>query len=452
MFRLSGWTKLALFLALAAFVWWSASPFTPGVANAAPLAATAVGLGTADSFAVLAGSGITDSNPPAGLITGDVGLSPAAGTLYTGLTSAQVSGTIYAVDATGPDGVVGNNPGLLTTAKNDLVTAYNNAAGQTPDGQVGDLGGQTLTPGVYEDNNAPDSMAITAGTKILTLNALGDANAVFIFKSGSTLVTAAGSQVNLINGARACNVFWQVTSSATLGVGTTFKGNILALASITDNGGSTVEGRLLARDAAVTLNNTTIAKPTCAVVPPEGDTTVPICQLTGVIKGPPKQIKVTVQDTGSGIATITVLKAINNTVSIPPLTSGTNSPVVVTATKINQSQSSTLQLEVKDVAGKVTICDPVDTTLTIGKKGKPVVETFTGLPQAESKVRIMNGAPGLTGLGITVNGKKLVIRNLADNADQTIDVARAMKAGNINTITLEGRGEPGSSAWILISD
>lgn len=230
------------------------------------VAATAVSLGTADSFAVLAGTAITDA-VPTGAITGDVGLSPAAGSNITGLTSAQVSGTIYAVDATGPDGAAGNNPALVNGAKTALVTAYDNAAGQTPAVQVGDLGGQTLTPGVYEDNNAPDSMAITAGTKILTLNAQGDANAVFVFKSGSTLTTAANSQIVLINGAQACNVFWQVTSSATLGTGTLFKGNILALTSITDNGGSTVEGRLLARNGAVSLNNTTVAKATC-VVPP----------------------------------------------------------------------------------------------------------------------------------------------------------------------------------------
>lgn len=127
------------------------------------------------------------------------------------------------------------------------------------------LGGQTLTPGVYEDNDAPDSLGIT-GT--LTLDAQGDPDAVFIFKTGSTLTTAASSNVALINGAQACNVFWQVGSSATLGVGTLFKGNILALASITDAGGSTVEGRLLARNGAVTLNNTTVTKATCVVPPP----------------------------------------------------------------------------------------------------------------------------------------------------------------------------------------
>ena len=232
-------------------------------------AATTVDLGTADDFAVLAGSGITNTNPS--VVTGDVGLSPTTGAAI-GITAAEVTGTIYAVDAAGPAGSV-EDPALLTIAKNALTVAYNDALGQATDTSVtSDLGtfnGGTLTPGVYEDNDAPDSLALT-GT--LTLDAQGDPDAVFIFKSGSTLTTAANSEITLINGAQACNVFWQVGSSATLGTNSIFKGNILAAASITDNGGSIVEGRLLA-DAnsdgtgAVTLNDTTVVKATC-VTPP----------------------------------------------------------------------------------------------------------------------------------------------------------------------------------------
>jgi len=222
-------------------------------------AATSVNLGAADNFAVLAGSFITASTPS--VVSGDVGLSPAAGTLYTGLTTGMVTGTIYAVDATGPAGGAGNNPGLLTTAKGDLVTAYNNAAGQPVDTTLpaAELGSSTKVPGVYD--SVPGTFQIT-GT--LTLDGGGDPNAVFIFKSASTLITASNSHVALTNGAQACNVFWQVGSSATLGTVSDFKGNILAFSSITDNGGSTVEGRLLARNAAVTLDNTHLTKATCA--------------------------------------------------------------------------------------------------------------------------------------------------------------------------------------------
>jgi hypothetical protein len=189
-------------------------------------AATAVNLGTATSFAVLAGTAIT--NVPTSVIVGNVGLSPAAGTNYAGLTAAEVTGTIYDVDGTGPAGSV-EDPALLTTAKNDLTAAYLNAAGQTTDTTfvAGDnqLGGQTLTPGVYAFGGAATANII--GT--LTLDGLGDPNAVFIFQASSTLVTDSGSVVAMTNGTQNCNVFWQVTSSATLGTGSTLVGTVMAL-------------------------------------------------------------------------------------------------------------------------------------------------------------------------------------------------------------------------------
>ena len=226
-------------------------------------AATAtVGLGTADSFAVLAGTAVNDANISE--VSGNVGLSPDGwGASTPVITCAEVTGTIYSVDGSGPALCRITNPGLLTTAKNDLTTAYGDAAGRTPvttlAGGDNQLGSKTLTAGVYTFSEA--TSANLSGT--LTLDAEGDANAVFIFKAPSTLITASSSTVSLINGAQACNVFWQVTSSATLGTSSTFVGTIMADASITDNGGSTVQGRFLARTAAVTLNNTTITKPTC---------------------------------------------------------------------------------------------------------------------------------------------------------------------------------------------
>jgi len=222
-------------------------------------ATAAVGLGTAYSFAVLAGSAVT--NVPTSTISGNVGLSPAAGSNYAGLTALEVTGTIYAVDATGPGGSV-NNPGLLTAAKNDLTTAYLNAAARpwnfdrtaTPD-----LGGGTLVPGVYKSDS---SLAIT-GT--LTLDGGGDPNAVFIFQAGSSLTTAdTNSTVILQNGTQACNVFWQVGTSATIGKNTTFVGNILAATSITLNTGASVSGRVLALTGAVTLDTNSITIPAVA--------------------------------------------------------------------------------------------------------------------------------------------------------------------------------------------
>jgi hypothetical protein len=147
---------------------------------------------------------------------------------------------------------------VAAQAQIDLTTAYNDAAGRTVGAitVAGNLGGQTLTPGLYTSTS---SLAISSGD--LTLDAQGNANAVFIFQMASTLTTTVGRQVILTGGAQAANVFWQVGSSATLGTGSVFKGNILALASITVTTGATVEGRVLARTAAVTLDTNTITKP-----------------------------------------------------------------------------------------------------------------------------------------------------------------------------------------------
>lgn len=227
-----------------------------------------VNLLTADGFAVLAGTAITGTNT--NVVNGDVGLDPGGGASITLLTCAEMaSGTIYDNNGGYAGGGGGStacrvtNAGLLTTAKNDLTTAYNDAAGRSTTSTVGtNLGGSTLTDGTYD--SASGTFEITGG-QILTLNGQGNANAVFIFKMATTLVTGSSSRVELTNGAQACNVFWQVGSAATLGTSTTFVGTIMAnTEAITDNGGSNVNGRLLARTAAVTLNNTTLTRSTCA--------------------------------------------------------------------------------------------------------------------------------------------------------------------------------------------
>jgi tetrahydromethanopterin S-methyltransferase subunit B len=210
------------------FVWSFTTAATP--AGQAPVA-----LGAATTFAVLAGSTVT--NTGATTVNGDLGLSP--GTAVTGFPPGIVNGTIHAGDP------------AAALAQLDLTTAYNDAAGRTLGaiGLAGNLGGQTLTPGLYKSTS---SLEISSGD--LTLDAQGDANAVFIFQMASTLTTTSARQVILSGGARAANVFWQVGSSATLGTGSVFKGNILALASITVTTDAAVEGRLLARTGAVTLD------------------------------------------------------------------------------------------------------------------------------------------------------------------------------------------------------
>ena len=177
------------------------------------------------------------------------------GTAVTGFPPGTVLGANHQADA------------VAGQAQSDLTTAYNVVAGQPPTEQISaDLAGRTLTTGVY---NATSSMGLTGE---LTLDAQGDPSAVFVFQAGSTLTTASGSHVTLTNGAQSCNVFWQVGSSATLGTGSSFRGTILALTSISAGTSATIVGRLLARNGAVTLDDNTITQPNCATPP---DTEVP---------------------------------------------------------------------------------------------------------------------------------------------------------------------------------
>ncbi|MGV8848003.1 MAG: ice-binding family protein [Propionibacteriaceae bacterium] len=206
-------------------------------------APTAVGLGTASSFAVLAGTGITNTGPTT--ITGDIGTFP--NTAITGATSLTLNGT--------------NRAGSSVTqgAKTDLVKAYTTAAGQGPTTAIpADLVGKTLKPGVYHSAGA------IGLSGVLTLDAGGNRNAVWVFQAGSTLITSSGSKVAMLNGAQACNVFWQVGSSSTLGTNSTFIGTIMALTSISLQTGAKLDGRALARNGGVTLDSNTITRSACS--------------------------------------------------------------------------------------------------------------------------------------------------------------------------------------------
>jgi hypothetical protein len=214
-------------------------------ATSASAAQPPVGLGSAFSFALLGGSTITNTGNS--VINGDLGLHP--GTAVTGFPPGTVHGAVHKTDA------------VALNAKSDLTIAYKDAAGRSLSStSAPDIGGKTLKPGVYRTGSVP-SMGLTGN---LTLDAQGDPSAVFIFQVESTLVTATDSSVSLLNGAQACNVYWQVGSSATLGTRTAFKGNILALTSISVNNGVVVQGRLLARNGAVTLINDTVNRSQCA--------------------------------------------------------------------------------------------------------------------------------------------------------------------------------------------
>ncbi len=223
-----------------------AADYVCSFTTAATLGPAPVNLGSAAGFVILAGSTVT--NTGLSLVTGDLGLSP--GTAVSGFPPGVINGTQHLADP------------IAAQAKLDLTTAYNDAAGRSlnvinvPTGQ---LGGLTLPPGLYRSGIS--SFAITSSD--LTLDAQGDANAVFIFQMpSSTLTVGNGIKVILAGGAKAANIFWQVGSSATLGTTSVMQGTIMAQASITLQTGAVLNGRALAQTAAVTLDTSTVTMPT----------------------------------------------------------------------------------------------------------------------------------------------------------------------------------------------
>jgi len=225
-----------------------------GTANAAIV--PTVPLASSANYSVLAGATVTNTGPS--VLNNSVGLSP--GTSVTGFPPGIVTPPAI-IDATTP---------TAAQAELDLTAAYVDAAGRPLNATTtSDLTGLTLVGGVYA---GPSKSALTlAGT--LVLDGEGNPNSVFIFQTDSTLITGSASTVSLINGAQECNVFWQVGSSATLGTGSVFAGNILALTSIAVTTGVTVHGRALARNGEVTLDTDVFTSPTCDLTTPVTTTT-----------------------------------------------------------------------------------------------------------------------------------------------------------------------------------
>ncbi len=375
-------------------------------------AATAVGLGTATGFAVLAGAGITNTGPS--VINGDIGSFPT--TSISGFPPGIVNGVIRAGDA------------VTQGAKNDLTTAYNVAAGQLPVITVAtELGGSTLTPGVYVSSSG--TFGIT-GT--LTLDGQGDPNAVFIFKTATTLITAAGSRVLLINGTQSCNVFWQVGSSATLGAGTSFLGTILALTSISLVTGATIDGRALAQNGAVTLDTNVITVPTCVVVAtptPVVATPTPVVATPTPVVATPTPLGATPTPIG---ATPTPLAPTPTPLAPTPL-GPTPTPLVATAllppaiapilapasTAVAATDTAPQSAVASDLAGNVaTVPTSPDVNSVLGSEAAPIAASQASPASPASPVSRQSGASGLPatstaagaeGLGLAIVGLGLAL-------------------------------------------
>lgn len=305
---------------------WASVAFALFFYGASPALAQ-ISLGTAQSFGVLAGSTVTNTGSTT--VTGNLGVSP--GTAVTGFPPGTVTG-----------GTIHLNDAAAAQAQSDVTTAYNAIAGTACNvdltGQ--NLGGLTLTPGVY----CFSSSAQLTGT--LTLNALGNPNALFIFKIGSSLTTASSSSVQVINGGNNCNVYWQVGSSATLGTSTSFVGNILALTSITLTTGANVSGRVLARNGAVTMdtNNVTVCGPAsaCPIITvnpatlPNGVVGTPYSQTVSAVGGTaPFTFTVSSGALPSGLT----LNATTGVISGTPTAAGTFN-FTITATDANSCPGS----------------------------------------------------------------------------------------------------------------
>jgi type VI secretion system secreted protein VgrG len=505
-------------------------------------------LQTAASFGVLASTGVTNADSQT-TINGSVGSAPATPAV-TGITAAMVTGgTLY----TTANAVTGQ-------AQTDATSAYNTAgaaacpAAHNLTGQ--DLGGMTLAAGA---SNVYCFSASAGLTGVLTLT--GGPSDVFIFQiPTSTLITGTNSSVVLSGGLSACNIFWQVGSSATIAANNNFVGTILAHTSITLNGG-TLLGRALANTGAVTITGKETVVSGCSVsspiivlapassanvcgsgvstvetatvtsngsplagvsvtfsilsgpglgtygpvatgsqgtasfsvpalalgsapdsivarftdasshtwtsntvavscvAPSNPDVTAPFLDVVAMVAGPPKQVVFSAQDTGSGLASVVVNTSTNATVVIPPIANGTIDLVGVTATKIDQSQSAVIKLTATDVAGNVTVFDPVFATITIAAAGSQDRELpfdhqksshLGGIAPIEGTIRLQNGTPGVARVVFKVNGQVFEAL-LADGQLRTLDISAALHPGN-NNVKVTAFGNPTTSVDVLISD
>jgi uncharacterized repeat protein (TIGR01451 family) len=435
-----------------------AAPFHAALAQIAPT------LGTAQNFAVLGSSTVTNTGPT--IVTGDLGVDP--GTAITGFPPGTVvGGTTHAADA------------VALQAQSDTTTAYVNLAGQLCNTSLTgtDLGGLTLVPGVY----CFSSSAQLTGK--LTLDAGGNPSAVWVFQIGSTLTTASSASVVLINGGQLCNVFWQVGSSATIGTSTNFIGNILALTSITITTNASVSGRALARNGAVTMDSNVISISACGA-PPVAPTLGKAFSPAAISAGGVSTLTITL---GNASATADSLTAplidtlptgvviastpnVATTCGGTPAASAGGTAVTLTGGSILGNSSCTLTVDVTAPAGGNFINSLAAGALQTngGTNAAPAVATLTvSAPSAVTLGKAFSAATinagGISTLTITLTNAGATVANLSapltDNLPSGVVVsgnAATTCSGTLtstaSTVTLTGGSIQANSSCTVTVD
>ncbi|MCJ1390915.1 hypothetical protein MMC18_003776 [Xylographa bjoerkii] len=333
----------------------SAHFFTLGLALITMVDAQ-VSLGSAAPFAILAASAITSTGPT--VITGEMGIYPDTATSITGFPPGH-SGTIHGADA------------VALAAHNDAMTAYTELAALTPTTVLTgkDLGGMTLTAGVY---NFASSGGLTGA---LTLDGKNNASSLFVFQFGSTITTATAASVVLINGAQACNVFWQVGSSATLGTGTKFVGTIIAEASITANSGVSNQGGLFALTAAVTMIDDAITAPgTCSAgASPTSSTSTSTSTQAPPTSSAPGTVTITSTKTITDVITDTLTDTITDTVTRTITGPESVSTVTRTTTATSTDYSTATDYKTTTATTTVSKTSTVSASCTNGRYARYVM-------------------------------------------------------------------------------
>jgi hypothetical protein len=355
------------------------------------------------------------------------------------------AGSTYSVPISITPPAAGGGGGGSSACTSYAVTSGTLPPGLTLDPSTGIVSGTPISGGTYSFTIQCGTSGGQTATQDFTITIDNPAPSLSSLSPGSA--TAGGPAFTLtVNGAGfvgTSTVQWNGANRTTTYVSPTQLTAAISAADIASHGTASVAVvNPVPGGGTSNALSFTIASP---------DTTAPSCALTGMVAGPPKQILITVRDADGGLKSIVVTESNNATTPVPAFTPGTTSAVVVTATKINQSQGAQVALRVTDMAGNVTNCDPVLTAIS-RDEAHPTVVTATGIAQSEHLLHLYNGDPGLSHLIILVNGVKVNERDLEPNEQRTVDISSALQPGSDNMVTITARGKQRGDATIVIAD